>query len=239
MLTKLYYTELPSLQNSSLLKKEVKFNYIRNKISLPPSRHYERIGRELYTSGKHEESVEVLKKAISFDRFNPGPRYTLGLTYLYLKEYEKALKEFEAVEELAPSWFFTRHFIWLSKSLIKNEIDDNIFKLLHVLEEGNLTPQQKVVACERIIEQRKDYYPPIFYHLGVAYQQVKNIEYAEAAFRTVLKNENIDPDLKTRTLFNLALTVSSKEEKDKLLNEAIELSGHLTTAAMASIAKHL
>lgn len=156
-----------------------------------------------------------------------------------MKEYQNALNEFETVEKLAPSWFLTRHYIWLCKSLLKDEIDDNIFKLLHILEEGNLTPQQKVIACEKIIEQRKDYYPPIFFYLGIAYQQVKNIEYAEAAFRTVLKNENIDADLRTRTLFNLALTVSSKEEKDKLLSEAIELSGHLTTAAMAIIAKHL
>lgn len=214
------------------------FNYLRNRIALPPSRFYERLGKDCFMEGEYERASEHLLKAISIDKYNPGPHYELGIVYIHLKEYTKALEHFNIVETLAPGWFHVRHYIWLSNGLIQGDFDDNTFKLIYLLQEGNLPTQQRIAACEKAITQNGLQLAPLFFHLGIGYQQVQNIKYAEAAFKTVL-HKDIDDDLRTRALFNLAISVSTEEEKEKLIKECIEVSGNLTTAAIAAFSSKL
>lgn len=217
---------------------QFQFSYMRNRLSLPPSRHFERLGREVFIAGEYEKATELLLKSIEADKFNPGPHYELGLVYIHLTQYEKALEQFNIVEQLAPGWFYNRHYIWITKAMINQDFNDNVFKLIYLLQEGNLTPQQRIAACEKAITQNGLQSPPLFFHLGVGYQQVKNIEYAKAAFKTVLIKES-DDDLRTRALFNLAIIESDPEEKAKHLIECMQLSGNLTTAAIAAFSSNI
>lgn len=213
----------------------MQFNFLRNRLALPPSRHYCNIAEDQQARGEYASAVINLKKAATLDVYNPDPWYNLGLAYLHLERSDEALEAFNKANELAPGWYDVNHMIWVAKSMQTAKFDLKIFQVLHVLNHGRLTPPQRIQACENLLKSGHKY-PVLMLHLGMAYQQVAGkMDTAEQAFRGgLLLTDELDVDIHTRLLFNLAVCAPTPEEKNKLLCEAKTLAGNLTATAMAT-----
>lgn len=217
-----------------LRNKSVTFNFLRNRLALPPSRYYCNIASEQQARGEYATAAINLRKATTLDQYDPEPWYNLGVVYLHQEKSDEALEAFNKANELAPGWYDIQHYLWIAKSMSEAKFDLHIFQVLYVLTHGRLTPPQRIAACEKLLTNGQKL-PVLMLHLGMAYQQVEGkLETAENAFRGGLLLEDLDDDVKTRLLFNLAVCVPTPEEKNKLLSEAKDLAGNLTAAAMAT-----
>jgi tetratricopeptide (TPR) repeat protein len=226
--------ELSSAQ-VSLKNKSVQFNFLRNRLALPPSKYYCNIAAEQQAKGEYASAAINLRKATALDVYDPEPWYNLGVVLLHQERPDEALVALKKCAELAPGWLDVNHMIWVAQAMNEAKFDLQIFQALYVLEHGRLATPQRIAACEKLLTQGQKY-PALMLHLGMAYQQVSGkMETAESAFRGgLLLTDNLDDDIKTRLLFNLAVCASSPEEKDKLLHECKSLAGNLTAAAMAT-----
>lgn len=54
--------------------------------------------------GRHEEAIAEMGKAISFDPFSPPIQSFLGRTYLWARQYDKALAQFNKCAEMFPGF---------------------------------------------------------------------------------------------------------------------------------------
>lgn len=211
------------------------FNFLRNRLSLPPARYYCNLAAEQQSKGEYATAAINLRKASTLDAHDPEPWYNLGIVYLHQEKFDEALEAFNKTQALAPGWYDVTHYLWVAKAMNSAKFDLHIFQVMYVLTHGRLTAPQRIAACEKLLTSGHKY-PVLMLHLGMAYQQVEGkLETAENAFRGgLLLADELDDDVKTRLLFNLAVCVSSAEEKTKLLKEAKELAGNLTAAAMAT-----
>lgn len=215
--------------------KSVTFNFLRNRLALPPSRYYCNLASLQQSRGEYATAAINLRKATTLDQYDPEPWYNLGVVYLHQEKSDEALEAFNKAEELAPGWYDIIHYKWIAKSMSAAKFDLHIFQVIYVLTHGRLTAPQRIAACEKLLTSGHKL-PILMLHLGMAYQQVEGkLDTAENAFRGgLLLTDDLDDDVKTRLLFNLAVCVTTPEEKNKLLNEAKELGGNLTTVAMAT-----
>lgn len=215
--------------------KNVTFNYLRNRLALPPSRHYCNIAADEQAKGDYTAAAKNYRKAASLDVYDPDPQYHLGVVLLHLEQPADALEAFKKANELAPGWYDVNHMIWVAEAMQKKKLNLEIFQVFQVLDHGRLTPPQKIAACEKLLTGGHKY-PVLMLHMGMAFQQVPGkSDTAESAFRGgLLLVNDLDIDVKTRLLFNLAVCVPTPEEKNKFLNEAKECAGNLTAAAMAT-----
>lgn len=213
----------------------MQFNFLRNRLALPPCRYFCNLASEQQSRGEYGSAAVNLLKASSLDSYDPESWYNLGVVYLHQEKSEEALEAFSKANELAPGWYDVNHMLWVAKAMKDAKFDLQIFQVLYVLEHGRLTAPQKIQACEKLLTSGHKI-PILMLHLGMAYQQVPGkTDTAENAFRGgLLLESELDSDVKTRLLFNLAVCVSTPEEKNKLLTEAKDLSGNLTAAAMAA-----
>lgn len=220
--------------------KSVTFNFLRNRLALPPSRYYCNIAADQQSRGEYAAAAINFKKASTLDQYDPEPMYNLGVVYLHQEKSDEAIEAFNKAQELAPGWYDVKHYLWVAKSMSEAKFDLHLFQVLYVLTHGRMTAPQRIAACEKLLTSGKKL-PILMLHLGMAYQQVEGkLETAENAFRGgLLLTEELDDDVKTRLLFNLAVCVSTPEEKNKLLKEAQELGGNLTASAMATATSSL
>lgn len=204
-------------------------------MALPPSKYYCNLASEQQSKGEYATAAINLRKAATLDQYDPEPWYNLGVVLLHQDRADEALVALKKANELAPGWFDVNHMIWVAQAMNEAKFDLQIFQALYVLEHGRLTAPQRIAACEKLLTQNQKY-PILMLHLGMAYQQVAGkVETAESAFRGgLLLTEELDDDVKTRLLFNLAVCAPTQEEKDRLLKEATQLSGNLTAGAMAA-----
>jgi len=202
---------------------------------LPPCRHFGNIGSEQQARGEYGSAAINFRKASSLDAYDPESWYNLGVVYLHQEKPDEAYEAFLKASELAPGWYHVNHMLWVAKAMKEAKFDLQIFQALYVLEHGRLTAAQKIQACEKLLTSGHKL-PVLMLHLGMSYQQVPGkMDTAENAFRGgLLMESELDSDVKTRLLFNLAVCVPTPEEKNRLLTEAKNLAGNLTAAAMAT-----
>lgn len=224
-------TQLPNIRST-----RISFNFQRNRITNPRARFVFEQGRNLGSQGKHAEARELFLQARQIDQYDPYFPYEQGLADLYLKNYQDALECFQETEKLAPGWFHVKANIKLAQLILGGVVDHETFQILHIVEDGNLTPAQKVVVCQKILERVN--LPIAHLHLGEAFQQLKRLDEAKRVLEAGLQlRDNLDDDVKTRILFQLATVSSDAGEKQTLLDEAIQCGGNLTCKAMAMVTK--
>jgi tetratricopeptide (TPR) repeat protein len=204
-------------------------------LALPPSKYFCNIAADQQSRGEYGSAAINLRKASTLDQYDPEPWYNLGVVYLHQEKPDEALEAFTKANELAPGWYDVNHMIWVAKAMIAGKFDLQIFQVLHVLEHGRLTAPQKIQACEKLLTGGHKF-PVLMLHLGMAYQQVPGkADTAENAFRGgLLLVDELDVDIHTRLLFNLAVCAPTADEKNSLLTQARELAGNLTATAMAT-----
>ncbi len=211
----------------------VQFAFERNRLTLRPAQVLTERGKQAAGAGNFEEALDLFRQAARADRWAPDPHYQAGLTLLYLERYEEGAAQYEETEELAPGWFHCRSHLWLARQLALGRLNQAVFRLYHVLEDGPLSPRQKVDMAERALRQ----VPALaFIHRarGKALQALGQPAGAEAAFREGLRCVE-EPDLQTRLLVDLAAVTGDAGEKNRLLRQAADLQGNLVGAATAAV----
>ena len=176
--------ELDQLQPSENL--HVQFVFERNRLTLRPAEFLTEQGKELGSSGRHEEALAIFREARQADRFDPHGRYLEAFTLLQLGQYADAVAVYQQVEELAPGWFHCREDAWLAEQLLLGRLDHQDLLLLGTLEDGPDSPKKKVAVAQELITRRPDL-PAAYLHLGK--NQARSV-----ASRTFFPTENRTPD---------------------------------------------
>ncbi|MEO5729185.1 MAG: tetratricopeptide repeat protein [Byssovorax sp.] len=211
---------------------KIRFVFARDRIALGPSVLATKLGEEAAQSGDYERALELFRKAMAADRFDPWPRYHEGLTLLHLRRYEEAIASYRATEELAPGFYHCRADRWLAERLAAGTIDHAMFSRLRALLDGNLPAAQiSLLGLEALKHQELGVLQLL---LGGALVKLGRDEEAEAAYRRGLAIAE-EPDVQTRLLVALAGRTGDSTEKVRLLHEAMDLGGNLVAAAMASV----
>ena len=210
------------------------FVWLRNRITLRPSESLTKKGDQLGAAGKFDEALAAFRAATKSDAFDPHPHYEEGLTLLSLKQYSEAIKAYEKTEELAPGWYNCRSDLWLAQQLADGKLSHEAFLQLRTLEDGQESPDQKISIANSLLAKQ----PALslgYLFLGKQLKSLSRMKEAESAYRTGLVNAAEQNDVKTRLLLDLSTVVKSEDEKRQLLQQAINLNGNLTAAAMATV----
>src|SRR5207248_4529444 len=108
-------------------------------------------GDQLGSRDAFEEALEAFRAAARADRHEPHAHYEAGVTLLSLQRYAEAVEAYEATEALAPGWFHCRADLWLAQQLALGNLDHETFLALHVLEDGELPPEEKVCLAAQAL----------------------------------------------------------------------------------------
>jgi tetratricopeptide (TPR) repeat protein len=217
-----------------LANQRVQFVFERNRITLRPGVAATERGEQLGSAGRYDEALEAFRTAAQADPFGPHARYQEGLTLLHLRRYAEAVEAYEATEELAPGWFHCRADLWLAQQLALGDLGQETFLALHVLEDGELPPQEKANLAAQALSRAPRLALLHLLH-GKSLTQFGRSDEAQAAYRRGLACEP-EPDTKTRLLVELGVLVTGPAERVRLLQEAQALGGNLVAAATATLA---
>ncbi|MCI0460861.1 MAG: tetratricopeptide repeat protein [Gemmataceae bacterium] len=212
----------------------VQFVFERNRITLRPAVVLTEQGERLGGEGKYEEALTAFRSASAADPFDPHCRYQEGFTLMHLERYAEAMASYEATEELAPGWFHCRTDLWLARQLAAGAVEHDTFLALCLLEDGPLPPEEKVSLAERHLARHPDL-APLHLLRGKQLAHLGRAEEAAAAYRRGLAC-TIQPDMRTRLLVELGVSLSDPQERAALLTEAQNLRGNLVAAATATLA---
>jgi tetratricopeptide (TPR) repeat protein len=224
--------ELAEISNAGEGRYE--FQFRRNRLQLRKAVTLVRQGNELASSGNLADALEKYHEAAETDPHDPDPPYQSGGCLLEMGTYEQARNAFDEVERLAPGWFRCRSDRWLAASLEDGSVSDEEFRLLRVLEDGGLPPEQAI----RIAKQAVEKYPsfaPLFLILGDLHGDADDVVQAIACYRNGLELV-LEPDLETRLLCALAGQLPKEsEERKELVRRAVSLNGSLVAQAVAAM----
>lgn len=224
-------TGLPDLRST-----KISFNFQRNRITNPRARFVFEQGRALGSKGKHAEARDLFLQARKIDAFDPYFPYEQGLAELYLKNYSVALSCFQETNRLAPGWFHVRSNIKLAEMMVAGLIEHDTFQILHIVEDGNLAPEQRVIVCEKVLERIK--LPIAYLHMAESLTKLRRVEEAQRALQAGMADADyLDDDVKTRLLFQMANLAEDPKKKAELLDQTIQCGGNLTCKAMAMVTK--
>jgi tetratricopeptide (TPR) repeat protein len=212
----------------------VQFVFERNRTTLRPATAATERGEQQGSAGRYEEALEAFRAAAQADPFDPHARYQEGLTLLHLRRYAEAVEAYEAAEELAPGWFHCRADLWLARQLALGNLSQETFLALHVLEDAELPPEEKVKLAAQALSRTPRLAPLHLLH-GKSLSRLGRPDEAQAAYRQGLACEP-EPDTKTRLLVELGVLVADAAERVRLLREAQALGGNLVAAATATLA---
>jgi tetratricopeptide (TPR) repeat protein len=212
---------------------KVQFAFERNRLTLRPASELTRQGEKKAGQGRFEAALQLFRQAGAADRYDPNSRYQAGLTLLYLQRYGEAAEAYDQTKQLAPGWFHCRTHGWLARQMLLGKVSHEVFQHWHVLEDGPLNPQQKVALAEKVLRLAPDLAPLHLLH-GKALRALGQAAAAEAAYRRGLACAE-EPDVKTRLLVDLGALLDNRDEKRRLLEEAIALNGNLVAVAMARV----
>jgi hypothetical protein len=144
------------------------------------------------------------------------------------------VKSYAATESLAPGWFNCRADQWLAQQLAQGKLDYEMFLSLSKLEDEAFSPEQKVRLAQRALDRAPNL-APLWLFYGKNLEQLKRSKDAAAAYRKGLACVK-EPDIRTRLLFQLGMTLAPGAERARFLGEARALNGNLFAAAMAAFA---
>ena len=105
------------------------------------------------SEGRHEDALALLREAARADRFDPHARYLEGFALLHLQRPSEAVESYEAAEELAPGWFHCRSDLSLAREMVVGTIDHETFLVLHTLEDGAETPDEKMRLARKVLSR--------------------------------------------------------------------------------------
>jgi tetratricopeptide (TPR) repeat protein len=211
----------------------VQFFFERNRLTLHPASTLTEQGEQFAGKGQFYEALDLFREAARADQYAPQPMYQAALTLLYLERADEAVDAYTQTEDLAPGWFHCRSALWLAEQIEIGKVSYETFRHWHLVEEGPLTPTQKVQMARKALDADTDL--ALFYHpLGKNLLALGQTAEAEAAYRRGLAIAE-EPDLKTRLLADLGVMVLGAAEKRRLLQRAIDLNGNLVAAAMAAV----
>ncbi|MDB5389472.1 MAG: type secretion system chaperone protein SscB, partial [Planctomycetaceae bacterium] len=210
------------------------FQFRRNRPSLQMALGLTKQGNELGSTGKLAEALEKYQAARQIDPFDPDPVYQSGVCYLELRKFSNAREAFEEVDQLAPGWFRCRSDKWISKSLEDGTITDEQFRVLRVLEDGKVDPEQAMQALLKMLNKHPGF-APFYLLLGDRYREKNDLKTANSCYRKGLELVT-EPDFESRLLCAAAV-ILAKESPDRteLLQRAISLEGSLVAQATAKL----
>lgn len=211
----------------------LKFVFARNRIPLGQSeKRVERAGTA-QAADKDDEALDELRQGARIDPFNPNPHYQMGLVLMKQQRFAQAVEAYEKTEELAPGWFHVRSDLWLAKQLELGHFEHSLFMGTWWLTDSGASPADKCKAASQMVAR----FPgvPLLHLLhGQALSALSASGDAVATLRAGLKADP-EPDVHTRLLVQLVQHIRAREERQDLLNRAIELNGNLVASAMARV----
>ncbi len=210
------------------------FQFHRNRVQLQKAVTLVRQGNELASSGKIADALEKYQEASEIDPYDPDPVYQSGVCLLEMGAYGKAREAFEEVERLAPGWFRCRSDQWLAACLEEGTVSDEEFRLLRVLDDGRLPPEQAFSIAKQAVE-RYPTFAPLCLILGDLHRNRNDSAQAIACYRKGLELVR-EPDLESRLLCALAGRLPKEStERSELVRRAVSLKGSLVAQATAAI----
>jgi len=216
----------------SPLSGNIQFFYERNRITLRRSAFLTEKGEELGSEGRYAEALDYFLEAAKLDVYDPRPHYHAGDTYLYLRQYGEALKEFHETERLAPGWYQCRSDIWLARGLMEKKIDHADFLELRELEAPGPLQERLIVVQQALV--RNSCFAPFYLYYGKILAASGNTEGARKTFKEGLKWAGED-GVRTRLLCHLSSVTEDRDERRQYVEKAAELKGDLIAVAMATV----
>jgi tetratricopeptide (TPR) repeat protein len=138
--------------------------------------YYRRIGAAQQGLKRYHDAITAYNQAITLNSENDeGTLYNRGLCYLEMKEYARALADFDHCLELDPDWAWA----FAARGRVH-------------LRMGN--PDQAISDCRAAIQYQPEYAYSYFTR-GLAYQEKGDTKRARADFETVLQLSK-SPDLR-------------------------------------------
>jgi tetratricopeptide (TPR) repeat protein len=219
---------------SSIAEGQYDFQFRRNRLSLQKSTILVQQGNTLASSGQYADALEKYDEAMEVDPHDPNPVYQSGMCLLELGAYTKAREAFEQVERLAPAWFRCRTDLWLAESLENGTVSDEEFRLLRLLEDGGLSPDEAVRIAEKAVQNYPEF-APFYLALGDCQRDVGETDKAVASYRAGLDCA-AEPDVESRLLCALAGRLpEGSPERPALIERALSLNGSLVAQATAKL----
>jgi len=80
-----------------LKTKTVKFNFIRNRPSIPLAVHYIANGRSHLAKGEYQQALSQYHTALKVDPYDPTAKYEEAITYLLAQRFADGLEALEKV----------------------------------------------------------------------------------------------------------------------------------------------
>ncbi len=169
------------------------------------SQSYNLLASMMFNSGKYEEAVKFLMKAIEIDTKNIEAYMTLGHFYLTERNTDEALKNFNQVLK----------------------IDSTQVKVYELIGQAHLVEKayaEAMKALEKALSLSVKN-PTILYNLMLAHYEAKEYDKAISYGKEILGLPNVDPKVLTST-YNLMGQIYQKKEDYKavisVMKEAIE-----------------
>jgi tetratricopeptide (TPR) repeat protein len=210
----------------------VRFVFQRNRLSLQPSNAAVAKGTAAAERGELEAALEHFRRAAAADLFDPWPRYHAGMALTELRRYSEAIDSYQATEALAPGWYSCRADRWLVERLAAGAIDHDTFSAVRRIVDGGLAPTDAAARAEAALARCE--IGPLYLARGDALAKLRRTGDAADAYRRGLAITD-ERDVRTCLLVGIAAVTADSTERTRHLHEAIELSGNLVAAAMATV----
>lgn len=210
------------------------FVFRRNRLPLQMATILTEQGNQLASSGQLADALEKYQAASEVDPYNPDPVYQSGTCLLELGAYAKAREAFEEVERLAPGWFRCRSDRWIASELESGRISDEEYRLLRILEDGNLEADQARSLVEQALERFPDF-APFYLSKGDLQKDRSPTGRAASVYQRGLELVE-EPDLESRLLCALASVLPAEsDERANVVERAVNLPGSLVAQATARL----
>ena len=211
----------------------MQFQFMRNRMSLRKTERLVELGGALASEGKLAEGLEKFQEAADVDPFDPDPRYQQGICLLDLGAYSSAKEAFAETNRLAPGWFFTNRYVWLSEQLESGSVSDDEFKALRLIQDGGMELEQAIGLAEQAVEKSPGFAP--FWLLLGNYQRNSGLsEEAAKSYREGLKVVE-EAELECALRCGLATALPECDEQVALFRQVCELNGCLVSTAVATL----
>ncbi len=213
----------------------MRYGFVRNRPSLNLSDALVQRGMQIGSEAKFNEALALFSQAAVIDPHDPSPHFQAAMTLMHLQRPADAVVEYDAVEERAPGWFNCRGDRWLAAEIAAGRIEPPVFFILRTEEmpENAATWEQKLSLADQAIARAGELAPLLLYR-GRCLARIGRVSESEPVLRRGLEIAQ-EPDVRTRLLVDLQMTMPDGEEKRRLLKEAIALNGNLAAGAVARV----
>lgn len=210
------------------------FQFCRNRLQLQRAVELVRQGKELASSGRLADALEIFQAAADTDPHDPDPVFQTAVCLLEMGAFAKAREAFEEVERLAPGWYRCRTDCWLAASLEEGAVSDEEFRVMRALEDGGL-PWEKAMELAKQAVRKFPHFAPLYLILGDLHRDRNDSPQALSCYRKGL-DYVAEPDLESRLLCAAAgLLPKESAERADLVQRALSVKGSLVAQATAAL----